>query len=885
LISKRRLNSELDEELQFHLAARTRDNIDAGMSPDVARQDAMRQFGNWTLAKELAREANTFARFESVVQDVAYAVRSLWKNPGFTAVAVLTLALGVGANTAIFSVVYESLLKPLPYANPGEIVSMSFQIPQLRSQFPTLPVRAADFEDFRRSNRVFSGMAAIRERDFNLTGQGDPERVYGARVSANLFSLLGVQPQLGRAFLPAEDAPGRDAVVLISHDFWVRRFGANREIVNRTISLDGQPHLVVGVMPAGFLFPVAKQLHPMVELGPRIDVWKPAAFTQTDLAPVLNRFSWGVVARLQPGMSLPAAQGNLDAIAQEIGRQLRATNPRLTRMDLRTQIVSIRDVFTGNVHQPLVMIMAAVGLLLVIACVNLVNLLIARLSSRSREMATRAALGASRSRIVWQVLTESMVIAALGGLAGLPLAVWGTRLLLLIGPADLSLGQSLQFSAPVFLFALGIVFLSGLAVGTLPAIQMTHRDLHARLTEGARGTSTGRRSGGLRRMLVAAEVSLCTGLLVIAVLLLRSFVNVMGVDKGFAVERVLSVELALSPEQYGGSQSLAFYGELLDGMRTLPGVVAAGGINILPLTPESEGEVQGVYLETDTERRLDRPIAQYRIVTPGYFAAMRIPIAAGRLFDAQESASAVIASEELVRLLWPGAAPSDVIGRRVRIGEPSDDPVPIVGVVGDVRAASLDRRPTPAIYVPHARNRARAMSIVLRTAQDPESLISAVRNEVRKRDGSVPVPTLRTMREIVSASLTARRFQMAMILLFAALALGLALVGVYGVTSYSVARQTREIGVRIAIGAQPSEVLRSVLVKGLRPVGLGLLIGLVAAAGAAFSIRSLLYGIVPLDPVALGTVSGALLLTATIACYIPARRAARVDPTVALRAE
>jgi len=402
LLRSRRLNKELDEEIQFHLDARTRDNLEAGMGPDAARQDAVRRFGNRTAAMELAREADTLALIESIGRDFGYAFRSLRKAPGFTAVAVVTLALGVGANTAIFSAVYATLIRPLPYTNPGELVAMSVDIPQLRSQFPNgLPVRAVDFQEFQRSNRVFPEMAAIRERDFNLTGRGEPERLYGARVTANLFSLLGVEPQLGRTFRDEEDTPGRDTVVLISHGMWVSRFGADPNIVNRTLSLDGNPHVIVGVMPAGFLFPAGKQLHPQVELGPRIDVWKPMAFTPSELAPEdIGRFSWGVIARLKPGMTLQAAQSELNTTAREIGRQMQARIPGLAEVDLRTQLVPIREVFSGNLHEGLLMLMGAASLLLIIACVNLANLLLARMTSRSRELATRAALGAARGRLV-----------------------------------------------------------------------------------------------------------------------------------------------------------------------------------------------------------------------------------------------------------------------------------------------------------------------------------------------------------------------------------------------------------------------------------------------------------------------------------------------------
>jgi putative ABC transport system permease protein len=498
-------------------------------------------------------------------------------------------------------------------------------------------------------------------------------------------------------------------------------------------------------------------------------------------------------------------------------------------------------------------------------------------------LATRAALGAPRSRLVRQLITESVVVAVLGGAAGIPLAAWGTRVLIALGPSDFPAGHAMWLNGPVFLFATIIVLAAGLAVGLVPATEIARGHLHGNLKDGGRGMTTGRGSGYVRRALVVSEVALCTALLVVAGLLLRSFVNLMGVDRGFEVERVLSVDLALSGERYQGSQRLAFYRDLLDSVRALPGVASVGAISILPLTSESEGRTIPIFLEADTKVRLDRPVAQYRAVTPGYFAAMGIPLAAGRFLEAEEPASNVVVSERLATHLWPDTRLSSVVGRRVKIGEVTDDPATIVGVVGDVRAAALDRDPIPALYVPYTRARMAAMTVVIRTTQEPETLAAAVRAQIWKRDNSIPVETMRTMREIVSESVAPRRFQMALVLLFALLALGLALVGVYGVTSYAVTRQTQEIGVRLALGAQRSDLLRSVLTQGLRPVAAGLLLGLALAWTAATAVRGFLFGVAPLDPLALGAVSAALIVTAAIACYLPARRAARIDPVVALR--
>jgi predicted permease len=664
---------------------------------------------------------------------------------------------------------------------------------------------------------------------------------------------------------------------------WSRRFGNDPAVINRTLILDGQPHVVVGVMPRGFLFPTSKQLHPQIELGPRIDVWRPAAFERTEFQDELIGFSWGVVGRLKPNTPHEVARANLDVIAQRIGERLRRKMPSLDDFELHAQITPIRDVYFGSVQQGLVILMAAVGLLLVIGCVNLVNLLLARLNSRSRELATRAALGAPRSRLIRQLLTESVVVALVGGVLGLPIAALSTRVLAWLGASDLSVAQGTWLNTAVLLFALVIILAAGLAIGLFPAIELARGRLFDAVNDAGRGMTTGRRSGQVRRALVMSEVALCTTLLVVAGLLLRSFVNLLNVDRGFEVERVLSVDLSLAPERYTGTDRVAFYRDLLNNLRALPGVTSAGAISILPLTSGSEGNTFLIYLDSDTEASLDRPVAHSRAVTPGFFTAMGIPLVAGRFLEAEEPASHVVVSDGLARRLWPDAAVSSIVGRRIKINEVTDAPATIVGVVGDVRAARLDRDPTPALYVPHTRSRTRAMTVVIRTQQDPETLAAAVRAAIWKRDNGIPIERMRTMREIMSESVAPRRFQTLLVLLFALVALGLALVGVYGVTSYAVTRQTREFGVRCALGAQRWDLLRAVLSQHLRPVASGLVIGLVLAWAATATVRSFLFGVAPLDPVVLGTVSLALAITAAMACYFPARRASRIDPVIALR--
>ena len=883
LVRRKRALADLDEEMRAHIEQDTQDNMDRGMSPAEAHRQALLKFGNVARIKEDTRDVWAWTWLRDALHDLRYAVRMLRRNPGFAAVSVATLALGIGANIAIFSVLQGALLRPLPYPNPEEVVAVSTYIPQLSTRFPNLAVRAADFETFRERNRTFSALAAVRERNFTLTGHGDAERLYGARVSANLFSVLGVHPAIGRSFRPEEDVAGRDQVVIISHGLWARQFGTDPGILNRTLLLDGQPHRVVGVMPAGFLFPTGRQLQPQVELGPRIDVWKPAAFTGDDLVDELTGFSWGVIGRLEPGVTPRAAQANLDEAAAAIAARLR---DKVSGVDeLRTRVIPIREIYVGNVRRELLLLMGTVGLVLVIACVNLVNLLLARLSSRTRELATRTSLGAPRGRLVRQLFTESLMLAGLGGAIGLPIAIWGARVLARFGPSELQAAHATGLESSVFLFAVAIVVGAGMAVGILPAVEMARGISHGDLSDSNRGATAGRRSGNVRRALVMSEVALCTALLMVSALLLRSFVNLLDVDRGFQTAHSLSLDVALSPDRYQGLQRVAFFEQLLENIRGLPGVASAGGISVLPLASESEGNTMLVYRDTDTETRLDRPVAQYRVVTDGYFAAVEVPLLAGRALETGEPGSHVVVSQGLVERLWPDVQHATTVGRRIKIQEITDEPATIVGVVGDVRAVGLDREPTPTIYVPHTRNRVRTMTVVVRSTQSPEMLTAAIRAEIGKLDDSVPIDRVRTMEDVVSQSLAPRRFQAFLVLLFAVVALSLALVGVYGVASFMVARQNREIGIRLALGAQRNEIVRAVLMQGGRPVVAGVVFGSALAWMTATAVRSALFGVTPLDPMVLATVSSALIATGGIACLVPALRASRIDAVIALRAE
>jgi predicted permease len=872
------LERQLDAELEDHIARDVAQKVREGLAEDEARRLARLALGGVAQVKEACRDARGTLWIGALAQDVRLALRMLRKSPGFAAAALATLALGIGANTAIFSVVYATLLKPLPYAEPGQLVSVSAFIPQLRSRFPSMPLPAPVFVWFRRSVSLFSGMSALYPAGFNLTGAGEPERLSGARVSANFFSLLGIQAERGRTFAPEEDEPGRDRVVVISHGLWVRRFGADPGILSRTLSLDGQSHAIIGVMPAALLFPANRQLHSLVAFGPHTDIWKPIAFTEDELQ---NWSNWNraVIARLKPGATPAQARQEMDAL---VDAYLRQAGPVLDPDSVpRTLVVPLHEVFAGQARQGLLMLLGAVGLLLGIACVNLANLLLARMSARSREFAVRAALGAPRGRLVRQLLTESLVIAAMGAAAGVLIAHWGTRLLVSIAPSSSPAMSSARLDVPALLFTMAVAIVAAVGFGLAPAIDAARRNLHGNLA--ARGAAHGVRAGRLRYVLVTAEVALCTGLLAAAGLLLHSFVNVMSVEKGFAVEKILATELALPEREFSEPRMVAFYRDLAERVRALPGVISAGAVSICPLTAEWENSP--VFLETDTGGRLDRPTVLHHSVTGDYFAAMGIPLLAGRAIEDREPAAVAVVSAGLARRLWPGEPLARAVGRRVKLGALNAPPATVVGVSGDVREEALERAPETAVYRPLSQAPRGEMTLVVRAAQEPEALAAAIRAEVWKLDKNLPISSMRTMREIVSASVVERRFQMTLIVLFAVLSLALAVVGIYGVVGYSVAQRTQEIGLRMALGAQQADVLRSVLGQGLRPVAAGLAMGLALAVGAAVSIRSLLFGVEPLDPASLGGVACVLLLTAALACYLPARRAARIDPVTALRSE
>jgi predicted permease len=873
----------MDAELQLHLEQQVADYVRQGLSREEAEVRARREFGAIELAKDECRDERPVEWLDVLLRDIRYALRGLQKTPAFAIAAVATLALGIGANTAIFSVVHAVLLKPLPYSQPEQLYSVEIVLPERKSQFASLPPTVQSYLEWRRNNTAFEAIAALRPWECNLTGGGEPERLGGARVSGNFFSMLGVPLLRGAGFSVDEEQPGKDRVVVISDVLWRRRYGADPTLIGKNIDINGEGHRVAGVASPSLLVPTGSVLHPFVVFAPRVDVWKPVAPTVKEL----QGESWdhGTLVRLRQGENLERGRLELQSI---LNNWFRANVPGV-KMELIVQLRPVREIYSGDIRLRLILILAASGVLLLAACTNFANLLLARVASRASEFATRVALGAGRGRILVQALTESMLISIAGGLLGACIAHYGARLLATNGPRDVLLLPGAGLNAMVFAFAMITALLTGLVCGFFPAWKAHSGDTVSGLREGARTALGGSRATRVRRLLVGVEMALGTALLASAALLLHSFVNVIRADRGYEVERVLAVDLSLFGERYSNSdRRVAFYRQAAAEVRSVAGVRAAGAISDLPATAGTSGASRTIFHPTDTDFRsmvMERPVAMIRSVTTGYFAASGTTLLAGRFFDPQETELTAVINESLARRLFPGETAAGAIGRRLRQGDVKGPLILVAGVVADARPGALDKDAPLLMYRPHEQWASGPMTLVASTTQEPAALASAMRAAIRKIDPNLPIPPIRTMREIVSSTVAQRRFHLMLTSLFAFVALLLGTVGVYGVVSYSVSCRTRDIGLRIALGAMRGDVVRWVLLSGMQPVVAGLFAGLAGAVAIAQALQSLLFGITPSDPLSLGAVVAVLLVSSGLACYIPARRAAALEPTVALRHE
>ena len=880
--------SEIVEELSQHLEDRYEELLRNGATEEEARAAALVELTESDLlSQELGRVERTVeqnpavpgaARRTNVLadfwQDARYAARVLLKNPGFTLVAVLALALGIGANSAIFSVVNAVLLRPLPYAEPERLVTVWED--DTKGGFPKDTPAAANYIDWRDQNQVFEGMAAIADQSYNLTGAGEPERLDGRSVSASLFPLLGVEPQLGRAFLPQEDAPGANRVVVLSHGLWQRRFGGDPSILGRPVNLNGANHEVVGVMPQHFQFP-----------DPKDQLWTPIAFTQQEAAN-RGRHYLQVVARLKPNVTVEQAQAEMTTIAARLQQQ----HPEQNR-DLGATVVPLHEHLVGNIRPALLVLLGAVGFVLLVACANVANLLLARAAVRQKEIAVRVALGASRLRLVRQFLTESVLLAACGGAVGLLLAVWGTGLLKTFIPENVSQVRSITIDGRVLGFTLLVSLLTGLVFGLAPAAQASRFDLNETLKEGGRDSAQGSRGNRVRGLLVIAEVAVSLVLLIGAGLLINSFVRLRGVDPGFTSDNLLTMSIVLPREKYPDYQRrAAFYDEMVSRVEALPGVKSAAVTNWIPLVLQGDSITFGVEGRPDpAPSQGKRPAVVTRAVHPHYFRTMGIRLLQGRALDERDRAdtpNVAVISETMARKHFAG---EDPVGRRITPGAAdstnADDWITVVGVAQDVRQVELGAEPKPQMYVPYAQGWSAFAPryLIVSTNVEPLSLASAVRGAVWSIDRDQPVADVRTMREVLSASLARQRFSTLLLGVFAAVALLLASVGIYGVMSYSVAQRTHEIGIRMALGAQRGDVLRLAVGQGMKLILVGIGLGLVAAFALTRVMESLLFGVSATDPVTFAAISLVLVFAGLLASYVPARRATKVDPMIALRYE
>jgi putative ABC transport system permease protein len=792
--------------------------------------------------------------------DVRYAIRDLVKNPGFALTAALTLTLGIGATSAIFSVIQGVLLRPLPYPEPDRLVRVHETVPQ----YGRFSVAPANFLDWRRDAEVFERIAAFEGGSGTLSYGENVERVSSAEVSFDMFELLGVPPMLGRGFTREEDAPGKNGVLVLSHGAWLRRFGGDPGILGRMLTLDGAPVNVVGVMPPGFHFPSRET-----------EYWTPLALDPAD-APRGAHYL-GVVARLKPDVTLAAARAEMETIAERLSKQFPAN------ADESAEVIPLHEHVVGGSRASLLTLLGAVFLLTLIACGNVANLLLGRANARGKEIAIRAALGAGRGRLARQMLVEGAILSLGGGALGLLLAYAALGPMRRLSAGTIPRVDDVALDFGVLAFTLGLCLLTGLAFALVPAWQSSRQRPSEELREGGR-TSTSSGSRRARNALVTAEVALSLVLLVGASLLLRSFRGLTRVDPGFRAESVLTFSTSLPEHAYPEDHHrIQFYDALLDRLRSLPRVKSAGMVQVLPLADQYalsfaiEGRPPAVPGE---ELR-----ANYRVVSPGYFETLGIPLKRGRDFEARDTARPLfvaIVDEAFVRGHFPE---EDPIGRGVDIGNGTDGFYEIVGVVGDVHHSGLDLSPGPTIYVPYPHDVFGTMSIAIRSDSDPLSLSADARDAVRELDGSLPAYSMRALEDVVDETLGERRFSMLLLALFAGMASFLAAVGLYGVVSYSVSQRTREMGLRLAMGAIPSSLVRAAIGQGMKPALAGVVIGVPAALALARFLETLLFGVTPFDPASYGATTLLLLAVAAFSCYLPARKASRLDPLAALRHE
>jgi len=806
----------------------------------------------------------------TLLKDIAYAARILRRSPGFTLTAVLTLALGIGANTAIFSVVNATLLRPLPFPHPERLVAISNQYKALGLDFASASV--PDYLDYRKQRQLFSEVAAINTDDFNLTGVDRPERLQCGEGTSGLFAVLGIRPILGRVFTYEEDQPGKNQVVLLTQGLWKRRFGGDPNVLGRTIHLNGKPYTVVGIVPS------------ILQWFAPLDAWIPTGFTPEQMSPPRrdNQFLF-ILARLQPGVSIERARAGMAAFGSVLAKNFPDNYPPSSGWAIRVD--SLNELLVGDVRGALIVLLAAVGFVLLIACANVANLSIARATGRLRELSIRAALGAAKWRIARQLLTESVMLGVLGGAAGILLGSWGVGWLVKGGPQQLPRLDEVSIDGRVLAFTAAIALLTGVLFGLAPVMQVATGNLHDLLKLGARGAAGSLRRHRTRSALVIVEVALSLVLLVAAGLLLRSFASLAKVDPGFRAQNVLTFGVSLPPAHYDTqARTSGFFRALLERVATLPGVTAAGAVSPLPFGGNNWSGGFNIEGRTVPDGGI-APHADQRVVSSGYFKAIGIPLRRGRVVadsDREGAPLAVVIDDALAQEYFKN---QDPIGRHLRGGD-GGGWATVVGIVGHVQHNALDNKLRKAtLYWPYLQKPAQSIQFVVHVAGDPMALVNGIQQEVSRLDKDVPIFDVKTMDRRVAASLANRRFAAWLLAVFSFIALLLAAVGLYGVMAQSVLQRSREIGVRMALGAQSADVLRMILRQGAILIAGGLIAGTTAALGLTSLMKSLLFAVKPTDPFTFAAVAALLSLVALAATYLPARRATRLDPVTTLRDE
>ena len=874
------LEAEIVEELAQHLEQVYERSLKSGASEAEAKETALLELSGDDLLKGIQHSQKPVHHapiletpgrpnmLADSLHDLRYALRTLRKNPGFTIVAIFALALGIGANTAIFSVVNTVLLRPLPYEDPEQLVLVWEDA--TKHGHPRDVPTAANFIDWRDQNQVFEGMAAYNYESFNLTGTGDPERLHGRRVSADLFRLLEVDAKIGRVFTAAEDQPGSHYVVLISYGLWQRRFGGDPSIVGKALTLNGKSYAVVGVMPADFQFPTKDD-----------QVWVPIAFTPEQAADRTTHYL-RVLARLKPSVTLSQAQTEMSTIGTRLQQQYPESNT-----DVGVAVTSLHEHVVRNIKPSLLILLGAVALVLLIACANVANLLLARAAVRQKEIAVRVALGARRWRLIRQFLTESVLLSTLGGIVGLAIAYVGLILLRSFIPENISQAREITIDFKVLGFTLLVSVVTGVLFGLAPAIQALRFNQIETLKEGGRDAATGGSSKRLRSLLVTAEIAISLVLLIGAGLLINSFLRLRNVDPGFRVDNLLTMSIVLPEPKYEEAERRsAFYSELIQRVEALAGVRTAAVTAGLPLYS------QGSSITMEIEGKPEPPPGQKptfvaTIISPEYFDTMGIPLIKGRQLteqDTRTSPTVVVISETMARQCWPN---EDAIGKRIAFGKvrKPEDWIQVIGVVKDVRRLlTMDQK--PQMYFSHKQTDFfPPQDLVVRTDVDPTSIAASVRKVVWEIDQDQPVSDISTMEEILADSIARQRFSMLLLAIFAGVAMVLAGVGIYGVMSYSMAQRTHEIGIRMALGAQTGAVLKLAVGHAMKLVIIGIVVGLIASFALTRLMATMLFGINATDPTTFTLISLLLVAVAAVASYIPARRATKVDPIIALRYE